>query len=102
MQPHPRSLLALLLLAGALALPSPGTALAGPGGGGPGDCGPDGAYEDTGLPDLEAGSPTHAGARGKTLVADDLPLMPPDGSATRTPLVVRRDLAQMDLSLIHI
>ena len=100
MLPSPRTLLPLLLLAGALALPWPGTALAGPGDGpggdGPEGFGPDGAYEDSGLPDLEAGSPAHAGARGKTLVADDLPLMPPDGSATRTPLVVRRDLAQMD------
>ena len=95
MLPSPRTLLPLLLLAGALALPWPGTALAGPGDG-PEGFGPDGAFEDSGLPDLEAGSPAHAGARGKTLVADDLPLMPPDGSATRTPLVVRRDLAQMD------
>ena len=98
MQPSPRTILFLLLLAGALTLYSFSTALAGPGDGGPGadTAVPDGAYEDSGLPDLEAGSPSHAGARGKTLVADDLPLMPPDGSATRTPLVVRRDLAQMD------
>ena len=92
-----RSPLLPLLLAGALALPRPGLALPEPGEGGPGS-GPsaDGAYEDSGLPDLEEGSPAHAGDRGKTLVADDLPLMPPDGSATRTPLIVRRDLAEMD------